>query len=145
MTVIDKAQYKERTNNYDFDMAHYTRGMSLSPGNEQLLYWGAHGVTQPGTRNWMGMNSPAAEAMIDHMVNAADQDGFRAATRALDRVLTAGRYVIPFWAAGPSRIAHKKSHYPITSTNVWRLDRISAPDVINGPAGDLGSKPGPIG
>ncbi len=108
VTVIDKAQYKERTNNYDFDMAHYNRYMSLSPGNEQLLYWGARGITQPGSRNWMGMNSPAAEAMINQMLNATDQDGFRAATRALDRILTAGRYVIPFWAAGPSRIAHKK-------------------------------------
>jgi len=112
VTVIDKAQYKERTNSYDFDMAHYTRGMSLSPGNEQMLYWGADGVTRPGTRNWMGMNSPAAEAMINQMLNASDQDGFRAAAHALDRVLTAGRYVIPFWAAGPSRIAHKKQlHY----------------------------------
>lgn len=108
VTVIDKAQYKERTNNYDFDMAHYSRGLSLSPGNEQLLYWGAAGVTQPGSRNWMGMNVPAAEAMITEMLNAPDQAGFRAATRALDRLLTAGRYVIPFWASGPSRIAHKK-------------------------------------
>ena len=115
ITIIDKAQYKERTNTYDFDMAHYNRYMSLSPGNEQLLYWGAQGVTQPGSRNWMGMNSPAAEAMINQMLNAPDQDSFRAATHALDRVLTAGRYVIPFWAAGPSRIAHKKQlHYPAT-------------------------------
>lgn len=120
VTVIDKAQYKERTNAYDFDMAHYTRGMSLSPGNEQLLYWGAQGVTQPGSRNWMGMNSPAAEAMIDHMLNAKDQDGFRAATRALDRVLTAGRYVIPFWASGASRIAHKKQlHYPASRLPIY--------------------------
>lgn len=118
--VIDKAQYKERTNNYDFDMAHYTRGMSLSPGNEQLLYWGAQGITQAGSRNWMGMNSVAAEAMIDHMLNAENQDGFRAATRALDRVLTAGRYVIPFWAPGPSRIAHKKLlHFPATKLPIY--------------------------
>jgi len=109
VTVIDKAQYKERTTNYDFDMAYYRRGMSLSPGNEQLLYWGADGVTAPGTRNWMGMNSPAAEAMINHLLSSQSQDDFRAATRALDRILTAGRYVIPIWTSGPSRIAHKSA------------------------------------
>jgi len=26
--------------------------MSLSPGNEQTLYWGSVGVTTPGTRNY---------------------------------------------------------------------------------------------
>ena len=113
VTSIDKAQYKERTTNYDFDIAYYRRGMSLSPGNEQLLYWGSAGVTEPGTRNWMGMNSPAAEAMINHLLTSESQDDFRAAAKALDRVLTAGRYVIPIWATGPSRIAHKKElRYP---------------------------------
>ncbi|WP_457645683.1 extracellular solute-binding protein [Profundibacter sp.] len=114
VTVIDKAQYIERTNTYDFDMAFYARGASLSPGNEQMLYWGSDGVTRPGTRNWMGMNSPAAEAMIKTMLNATDQKDFRAAAHALDRILAAGRFVIPIWAGGPSRIAHKSFlHYPV--------------------------------
>ena len=30
------------------------------------------------------------------------------AVRALDRVLTAGRYVVPFWYSDISRIAHRK-------------------------------------
>lgn len=130
VTVIDSAQYKERTNNYDFDMAFYNRGMSLSPGNEQMLYWGADGVTTPGSRNWMGMNSPAAEAMIANMLNAPDQAGFRAATRALDRVLTAGRYVIPIWASGPSNIAHKRElHYPRENLPMYGDWIVFLPDV----------------
>ena len=113
VTVIDDAQYTQRTNAYDFDMAWYWRALSLSPGNEQMLYWGHQGVTEQGTRNWMGMNSPAAEAMIDTMVNARSHEDFVAATRALDRILTAGRYVIPIWYAPKDRIAHIKAlHYP---------------------------------
>jgi peptide/nickel transport system substrate-binding protein len=113
VTVVDAAQYKERSNAYDFDMAYYRRGLSLSPGNEQYLYWGAEGVTKPGTRNWMGMESPAAEAMIDKLVNSTDQSDFVAATRALDRILTTGRYVIPFYQWNISRIAHvKELKYP---------------------------------
>jgi peptide/nickel transport system substrate-binding protein len=61
LNKVDDAQYKDRTSNYDFDMTHYIRSLSLSPGNEQLLYWGATGVTEPGTRNWMGVNSPASQ------------------------------------------------------------------------------------
>ena len=113
VTSVDSAQYKERTNVYDFDMTHYIRSLSLSPGNEQTLYWGAAGVTEPGTRNWMGMNSPAAEAMIQTLLTATDPEEFTAATRALDRVLTSGRYVVPIWYSDISRIAHAKQlRYP---------------------------------
>ncbi|MCX7889153.1 MAG: extracellular solute-binding protein [Rhodobacteraceae bacterium] len=113
VTSVDSAQYKERTNNYQFDMAWYTRALSLSPGNEQNLYWGAKGVTEPGSRNWMGMNSPAAEAMIKAMVASRSQEDFVAATQALDRILTAGRYVIPVWYSRVSRLAHdRRLHHP---------------------------------
>jgi peptide/nickel transport system substrate-binding protein len=113
VTAVDSAQYKERTDSYAFDMTWYTRSLSLSPGNEQMLYWGAKGVTEPGSRNWMGMNSPAAEAMITAMVNSTDQADFIAATQALDRILTAGRYVIPVWYSKVSRMAHSKHlHHP---------------------------------
>ncbi|MEL7175307.1 MAG: extracellular solute-binding protein [Pseudomonadota bacterium] len=108
ITTVDSAQFNERAMQYDFDMAYYRRGLSLSPGNEQLLYWGSDGVEQPGTRNWMGVSNPAIEAMIDEMLNASDQDNFRAAVRALDRVLTSGRYVIPIWHAPVSQLAHVK-------------------------------------
>ena len=108
VTTVDSAQYKDRTTNYDFDMTHYIRALSLSPGNEQMLYWGAAGVTEPGTRNWMGMNSPAAEALIASMLSAKDQTEFVAATQALDRVLITGRYVVPVWYAASSHLAHIK-------------------------------------
>ena len=108
ITTIDSAQYKERTTTYDFDMTYYRRGLSLSPGNEQKLYWGCDGVEAEGTRNWMGMCSPAAEQMIDEILNAQSRDDFIAATRALDRVLTTGRYVIPIYQWNISRIAHAK-------------------------------------
>ena len=106
LNKVDDAQYKERTTAYDFDMTHYIRSLSLSPGNEQLLYWGAAGVTEPGTRNWMGVNSPAVEAMIAALLKAPTTEDFTAATRALDRVLTSGRYVIPVWYSDVSRLAY---------------------------------------
>ncbi|MFZ1725186.1 MAG: extracellular solute-binding protein [Albidovulum sp.] len=113
VTVVDSAQYRERTNTYAFDMTWYTRALSLSPGNEQLLYWGAQGVTEPGSRNWMGMNSPAGEAAIGTMLDSASQEDFIAATHALDRILTAGRYVIPIWFSPLSKLAHSSHlHYP---------------------------------
>ena len=107
IVAVDSAQYKERTEVYDFDMTWYIRSLSLSPGNEQILYWGSEGVEKPGTRNYMGMASPAAEAMITELLTARSQEDFRAAAKALDRVLTTGRYVVPVWHSPVSRLAHK--------------------------------------
>ena len=63
VTLLDAAQYVERTNNYQFDVTWYERGLSLSPGNEQMLYWGTASADQEGSKNWMGVRSPAVDAM----------------------------------------------------------------------------------
>lgn len=106
--TVDAAQFKERTNSFDFDMTWYRRGLSLSPGNEQKQYWGIEAADSEGSRNWMGMKSPAAEAMIDATLTAGTRDEFLSAVKALDRVLTAGRYVIPTYQYNVSWIAHAK-------------------------------------
>lgn len=113
ITSVDSAQYKERTTAFDFDMAYYWRGLSLSPGNEQKLYWGGESADTEGSRNWMGVKNPAIDALIDAMLTAGDQEGFRAAVKALDRVLTASRFVIPLGYSELSHIAHgKELHFP---------------------------------
>ncbi|MEX5596582.1 extracellular solute-binding protein [Pseudophaeobacter sp. C1-32P7] len=106
--LVDNAQYVARQSEFDFDLTRFRRDLSLSPGNEQKLYWGRAGVNQPGSRNLMGIDSPAAEAMIDQLLTSKSTDDFTAAVRALDRVLTAGRYVIPIWQYDKGRIAHKR-------------------------------------
>ncbi len=113
ITVVDSAQYTERTDAFSFDMTYYRRGLSLSPGNEQYLYWGCAAAETEGSRNLMGLCSAPAEAMIDKLLNSASQADFLAAAKALDRVLTSGRYVIPFYQWNISRIAHDKAlRYP---------------------------------
>ena len=104
--VVDTADYKSRRDSYDFDMIINAWPLSLSPGNELYLYFGSDGVETPGTRNYMGVNSPAAEAMIAELLSADDHEDFVAAVKALDRILTTGRYVVPFWYADTSLLAH---------------------------------------
>ncbi|MEX0340897.1 MAG: extracellular solute-binding protein [Arenibacterium sp.] len=105
---IDNAQYTSREAEQDFDLTSFRRDLSLSPGNEQRLYWGSEGADSPGTRNLMGVKSPALDAMIDTMLSTNDPEEFNAAARALDRILFAGRYVIPLWHYDRDRIAHRR-------------------------------------
>ncbi len=117
---VDKAQYTVREANYDFDLTYMRRSLSLSPGNEQYFYWGAKGAGQPGSRNLMGMNSPAAEAMIHAMLAAKTHEDFVTAVRALDRVLIAGRYVIPIHQYSVGRIAHDaRLSYPVDNLPLY--------------------------
>lgn len=111
--TVDAAMYKERVNAFNFDMTYILRALSLSPGNEQRLYWGAEQADQAGSRNLPGIKSPAVDAMIDKMLTATDPESFKDATMALDRLLTAGRYVVPMWYADRDLIAHDaRLHYP---------------------------------
>ena len=113
--TTDSAQYTARTTDFDFEMTTYRVALSLSPGNEQRFYWGSASAAQPGSRNLMGVASPAVDATIDAMLSATSEDGFLTAVRALDRVLTAGRYVIPFWQYTETHIAHvRQMRFPDT-------------------------------
>ncbi|MEO0936704.1 MAG: extracellular solute-binding protein [Pseudomonadota bacterium] len=103
---VDDAQYLARTGAFDFDMTYYRRAASLSPGSEQRFYWGSDAATQAGARNLPGAADPAIDAMIDVMLSTTDAAEFNAAARALDRLITAGVYVIPFWQFTAGRIAH---------------------------------------
>ncbi len=103
---VDSAQYTERLNDYDFDMTHMVRAMSLSPGNEQWLYWGSEAADLPATRNIMGAQSPAIDALIEGLLTADGQEDFVAAAQALDRVLMAERFAVPMWFSPVSRLAH---------------------------------------
>ncbi|WP_193082533.1 extracellular solute-binding protein [Pseudooceanicola spongiae] len=108
VTTVDDAQYTMRIQDFDFDMTDIRRQFSLSPGNEQRLYWGTETADEPGSRNLMGLKSAAADAMIDAMLQSRSAEDFTSAVRALDRVLTSGRYVIPIFLFDTGRIAHVK-------------------------------------
>ena len=106
--LVDNAQYTARESEQDFDITSFRRDLSLSPGNEQRLYWGSGTADRPGTRNLMGVESPALDAAIDAMLVSETREDFISAARALDRILTSGRYVIPLWQYDVDRIAHAK-------------------------------------
>ena len=128
---IDAAQFERRRINFDFDMMEYRWEQSLSPGNEQVFYWGSAAADQPGTRNYMGVKSKAVDAMIAMMLKATERDDFVAATRALDRVLMSGFYVVPLyfppkqWVARWTRIEHplKTSLFGYLPETWWRPNR----------------------
>lgn len=95
--IVDAVQYDQRRITFDYDMIQYRWEQSLSPGNEQAFYWGSASADEQGSRNYMGVRSPAIDAMIAAMLKATAREDFVAAVRALDRMLMSGTYVVPLF------------------------------------------------
>ena len=102
---MDAVQYEARRIAFDFDMIQYRWDQSLSPGNEQAFYWSSAAADWNGSRNYMGMKSAAADAMIAALLKAETRADVVAAVRALDRVLMSGCYVVPLFHAPEQWIA----------------------------------------
>lgn len=104
--TVDSAQYQFRLDDYDFDMIIHRWDESLSPGSEQAFYWGSKAANEEGTRNYPGIESPAADVMIRRITEARTRQGLIDATRALDRVLQWGHYVLPLFYLPRDRVAY---------------------------------------
>jgi microcin C transport system substrate-binding protein len=103
---VDPVQYQKRVEKFDFDMTNSGFGQSLSPGNEQRDFWGSAVADVEGSRNVLGLKDPAIDKLVDLVIAAPDRDQLITRTRALDRALLWGHYVIPQWHSRVFRVVH---------------------------------------
>jgi len=128
--TVDPAQYENRMRNYDFDMAVVLYPESLSPGNEQREYWSSQSADEPGGQNYLGIKSKAVDDLVNLIIDAPDRPSLVTRTRALDRVLLEGYYVIPNWYLPYFRVAYwdrfgrPKTNPPYAlALNTWWYDK----------------------
>ncbi|NIR29488.1 MAG: ABC transporter substrate-binding protein [Gammaproteobacteria bacterium] len=131
--TVDPAQYENRVESFDFDMIVFSRGQSLSPGNEQREFWTTEAADIPGSGNLAGIRDPAVDELVELVVSAPDRGSLIQRTRALDRVLLWGHYVIPHWHIRAFRVAHwNKFDRPTVSPkyalgfDTWWVDQAKA-------------------
>jgi microcin C transport system substrate-binding protein len=106
MRTVDTSQYEFRVENFDFDMIVGGWGQSLSPGNEQRDFWSSSAAETMGSRNSIGVKDPVVDELLELVISAPDRQSLVARTRALDRVLLWGHYVVPQWHITYFRIAY---------------------------------------
>ena len=104
--LVDSNQYAERWRTRDFDMTVGVFPQSDSPGNEQRGYWHSSSSDQDATRNLAGVRDPVVDELVEFLIGAPDREELVKRTRALDRVLLNGHYVIPNWFLASDRIAY---------------------------------------
>ena len=127
--VVDSSQYINRLRSFDFDAFVFVWGQSETPGNEQRVYWSSAAAEQPDSRNFAGIRDPVVDELIEGMIAACTREELVAWTRALDRVLQWGFYVIPNWHLRSDRVLYwdkyDRPEMPVKSgvnTSLWWYD-----------------------
>ncbi|HEU0070338.1 MAG TPA: extracellular solute-binding protein [Alphaproteobacteria bacterium] len=105
MRTVDTSQYQNRMDSHDFDMTVAIIPQSMSPGNEQREFFSSEGADAAGSYNYAGVRDPVVDQLVDLIIAAPDRQSLVTRSRALDRVLLAGYYVVPNYFFGGDRIA----------------------------------------
>lgn len=115
MRTTDPALFQRRLDNFEFDVTTHVFPMSATPGNELHQMFSADAADQPGSDNLPGITDPVLVAIIDKVVRSRTRDELEAATKALDRVLRHGWYVVPHFHLATHRVGFSyKLGYPNT-------------------------------
>jgi len=104
--LVDENQYINRFRQFDFDMMVWVWGQSETPGNEQYEYWSQAAADSAGSRNLAGVRDPVVDELIGLMLRSDSREQLNQRTRALDRVLSWGHYVVPHWHIRADRILY---------------------------------------
>ncbi len=126
LSQMDLTQYYRRLKHHDFDMTQYIFPLRYHPGEELMDFFHSSSVNNRDGRSLMGLEDPAVDAIIEHIINASDKDDMETATSALNRILLWQHYGILNWHGNTHRIAwweHLKhpDHFPPYgfSLNTW--------------------------
>jgi len=104
--IADDAAFRGRLNEYDYDMVAYHWQSSLSPGTEQVLYWGCEAANQPGRFNYAGICDPEIDSITQSIANTTSRKDLVTAMQNLDAKLMAGHYMIPLFYADQDFVAY---------------------------------------
>ena len=88
-------------------MVSYYWQSSLSPGTEQILYWGCQAAKEPARWNFPGICDDDIEALAKAVAHTKDRNALVSTMRSLDEKLLQGHYMIPLFYRGSDYIAHQ--------------------------------------
>lgn len=128
--VVDPSQYKERTDNFDYDVATSRFGLGLTPGEAMREYFGSDVVNLPGSLNVSGIADPAVDALIAQALVVDTRAKLTFICRCIDRILRAGHYWVPMWNKPNHLVAYwdlfsrpqRSAKYDIGVGSTWWYD-----------------------
>ena len=132
--IVDPAQYKQRTDKFDFDVITERFGFGLTPGAAMRDAFGSAAATVPSSRNLCGIADPVVDALIEQAVVADTREKLTVACKCIDRVLRASHYWVPMWNKAGHTIAYwdlfsrpkTMPKYGLNAVSTWWYDEDKA-------------------
>ena len=132
--VVDPAQYKERTDNFDYDVVTSRFGLGLTPGEAMRAYFGSQVANVPGSYNISGIADPVVDALIEEALTVDTREKLTYICRCIDRILRAGHYWVPMWNKPNHLVAYwdlfsrpaRSAKYDIGVVSTWWYDTAKA-------------------
>ncbi|MBD9484437.1 ABC transporter substrate-binding protein [Pseudomonas sp. PDM14] len=115
LRTVDRAQYKQRLDHFDYDMILMTLPQTLSPGLEQWQYFHSSQAGIKGSKNYAGVAHPVVDHLLEKLLAAQTRDQQVAASRAIDRTLLWQHYSIPNWYINYHRLAYRNRFAFVTT------------------------------
>ncbi len=95
--LVDPSQYKQRTDNFDYDVVTERFGLGLTPGEAMREYFSSEVANLPGSLNVSGIADPVIDALIAEALVVDTRAKLTFICRCIDRILRAGHYWVPMW------------------------------------------------
>jgi microcin C transport system substrate-binding protein len=111
--VIDFAILQKRLDVFDFEIISNRIVGSESPGTELMERFGSKAATTEGSGNFIGIQDPAVDALLENVTSAKTRPQLITAVRALDRVLRHGHYTVPHWYGPVHRVAWRNGRFEL--------------------------------
>lgn len=132
--VVDAAQYKRRTDEFDFDVVTQRFGFGFTPGEALREDFGSEAAKEPGSRNLSGISDPVVDALVAQALVADSRQTLTTLCKCIDRVLRAGRYWVPMWNKANHLVAYwdlfgrpaQGPKYGLSATSTWWYDEAKA-------------------
>ena len=104
--ILEVNTYKNKLDNFDFDIIVGGVGGISMPGSEQKDLWGSLSAQTPGSSNIIGIKNIVIDDLIQKIIETEDNSLYTSYVKALDRVLLFNHYVIFNWYSIHDRIAY---------------------------------------
>ncbi|RZA14662.1 MAG: ABC transporter substrate-binding protein, partial [Lysobacteraceae bacterium] len=105
-TSVDFALYQQRLDKFEFDISSINFPGTHNPGQSLADIFGSKAADTESSGNYMGVKSPAVDALVAAVVGARTKAELLPACRALDRVIMHSHYLIPQWTLAAHRMVY---------------------------------------
>jgi microcin C transport system substrate-binding protein len=128
--IVDAAQYKRRTDDFDYDIVTSRFGLGLTPGEGMRSTFGSEAAKLPGSRNVSGIANKVVDALIEKALVVETREELTYICRAIDRILRSLHPWVPMWNKPNHLVAYwdifgrpeRNAKYDIGVVSTWWYD-----------------------